>query len=408
MSRAPVPEATGAPALSRAAAAACVLAALAACGGSSSDPGAPAPPPAPALSREAALGERIFGDVSLSASRQQSCATCHDPAFGHAQPNALAAQLGGPALTQQGRRSSPSIRYLAFAPPFAIDSSGVPSGGLFWDGRASSLADQAGRPFLNPVEMALASKAELAARLAQAPYAAELRSLHGATVLDRPDDALDAVTRALQAFQLESPQFRPFSSKFDAVLRGDATLDAEEARGLTLFNARDKGACQSCHPSARGADGRFPLFTNFGYHALGVPRNPELAANADPAHFDLGLCAREGGDLQARSDLCGFFRTPSLRNVALRQALFHNGRFKTLRDAVAFYARRDTHPEQFYPRAADGTVLRFDDLPPALRGNVPTLEAPYDRRPGDPPVLTDAEIDDVVAFLRTLTDGWQR
>lgn len=359
------------------------------------------------MSREAALGERIFADTSLSASRQQSCASCHDPASGHAQPNALAAQLGGQALADQGSRSSPSIRYLAFGRAFALDSGGTPSGGFFWDGRASSLADQARRPFLNPVEMALADPAELAARLAQAPYAAELRSLYGAAVLDRPDDALDAVARALQAFQLESPQLRPFSSKYDAVLRGDATLDAAEARGLALFNARDKGACQSCHPSACTADGGFPLFTHFGYHALGVPRNMELAANADPLHFDLGLCAREGGDLRSRSDLCGFFRTPSLRNVALRQALFHNGRFKTLHDAVAFYARRDTHPEQFYPRAADGSIERFDDLPSALRGNVPTQEAPYDRRPGDPPVLTDDEVDDVVAFLRTLTDGWR-
>ena len=98
---------------------------------------------------------------------------------------------------------------------------------------------------------------------------------------------------------------------------------------------------------------------------------------------------------------------PSLRNVALRQALFHNGRFKTLKDALTFYVQRDTHPEKWYPLNADGSVNKFDDLPPQYHANVNTTEVPYNRRPGDAPALSDSEIDDVIAFLKTLTDGYE-
>lgn len=355
----------------------------------------------------AALGARIFDDPSLSASRRQSCASCHVAAVGHGQDNALPAQFGGAALDLQGGRVSPSVRYLAFGTAFALGADGAPRGGFFWDGRASSLAEQAGKPFLNPVEMALSSRAELVERLAQAAYAPDFRRLFGDDIFDRVDDAFDAATQALARFQLDDERLRPFSSRYDEFLRGNAALDEAQARGLALFENPAKGNCASCHPSARSDEGKFPLFTDFGYHALGVPRNPALAANADPARFDLGLCAREGGDLAARTDLCGAFKVPSLRNVALRQAFFHNGRFTRLRDAVAFYARRDTHPEEFYPHRSDGSLVRFDDLPVAYHANVVRGVSPYDREPGQTPALSDSEIDDVVAFLRALTDGWR-
>jgi len=109
----------------------------------------------------------------------------------------------------------------------------------------------------------------------------------------------------------------------------------------------------------------------------------------------------------ARADLCGAFKVPSLRNVALRRALFHNGRFKTLTDAVDFYAQRDTRPDRFYPTLADGSVDRYDDLPPPFKTNVTRGEAPYDRIPGAVPALSADEVADIVAFLGTLTDGWK-
>ncbi|MDO5692818.1 MAG: cytochrome c peroxidase [Pseudomonadota bacterium] len=363
--------------------------------------------PPPPLSPEAALGEKMFHDPSLSASGRQSCATCHDPAFGHGAPNALAAQPGGSALTLQGARQSPSIRYLAANTAFHFDAEDTPTGGFFWDGRAASLGAQAKGPLLNPVEMANHDAADVVRKVAQARYAAEFERVYGAGVLARPQLAFDRIAQALEKYQHEAPEFAPFSSKYDAVLRQQTHLTPQEERGLMLFKDAQKGNCAACHPADKAADGGHPLFTDFTYDNLGVPRNPELGHNRDPAFFDLGLCAREGGDLQDRRELCGAFKVPSLRNVALRQALFHNGYFKSLREAVLFYVQRDTHPEKWYPRGTDGQVRKFNDLPPELHANVNTSEVPYDRKPGDAPALTDAEVDDVVAFLKTLTDGWQ-
>ena len=303
---------------------------------------------------------------------------------------------------------APSIRYLSSNTAFHFDAEDTPTGGFFWDGRAASLSAQAKGPLLSPVEMANKSPAEVVARLAQAPYAGEFERVYGVGILQQPELAFERIAQALEKYQLEDPDFAPFSSKYDATLRKQTTLSAQEERGLALFKDAAKGNCAACHPADLGADGSHPLFTDFTYDNLGVPRNPELAHNRDPAFFDLGLCAREGGDLTARAELCGAFKVPSLRNVALRQALFHNGRFKTLKEALQFYVQRDTHPEKWYPRGANGEVLKFDDLPPELHGNVNTSEAPYDRVPGDAPALTDAEIDDVIAFLKTLTDGWQQ
>jgi cytochrome c peroxidase len=383
--------------------------ALAACGGggtSADDTPTTGAATSSALSATARLGAKIFQDPSLSASGRRSCASCHDPANAHGASNNLAAQLGGPLLDQQGSRQSMSIRYLATNTAFHFDSEGTPTGGFFWDGRAQSLADQAGRPFLNPREMANASKADVVAKLSQAAYADEFRSVFGSKVFDDVEGAFQRMTLALQQFQLEDPSFRPFSSKFDEFLRGKASLSDQELRGFLLFNDARKGNCAACHPSGRGADGSFPLFTDFTYDNLGIPRNTELSQNADPSFYDLGLCAREGGDLLSRTDLCGAFKVPSLRNVALRKRFFHNGRFTTLKEALTFYVQRDTNPEKWYPLNPDGTVNKFDDLPPQYRANVNTSEAPYNRKPGDAPALTDAEIDDLIAFLNTLTDGY--
>lgn len=385
-----------------------LLLALAGCGGGGNggeNAGSAAGAAAP-LSPQAALGDLIFHDVSLSASGRQACSSCHDAEHAHAAPNALPAQFGGAALDQQGGRNAPGIRYLAANRSFHFEADGTPTGGFFWDGRATSLQDQARGPFLNPVEMANASVAEVVQRLVRAPYAEQFRQVFGADILERPDDAFARMTLALQQYQLEDPEFRPFSSKYDEFLRGRSTLSAAEQRGLALFNAPGKGNCAACHPSAQAADGSHPLFTDFSYDNLGVPRNPALARNADPDFFDLGLCAQPGGALAQRQDLCGAFKVPSLRNVTRRASFFHNGRFTSLKEALTFYVQRDTNPEKWYPVGADGVVRKFDDLPVALHGNVNTSEAPYNRRPGDAPALSDAEIDDLIAFLATLSDGY--
>lgn len=370
---------------------------LAACSG---DSGTTEP-----MSPVAQLGEQIFRDENLSASRKMSCQSCHEPSTGHASLKDAPAEFGGANLDLQGGRNVPGIRYLRFNGRFHFDEEGTPTGGFFWDGRVDSLAAQAAGPFLNPVEMAMPSKASVVERLRQASYAGLFEAVFGAGVFNDVDRAYERMTFALAQYQREDEEFAAFTSKFDAHLAGRAQLTAQEARGLALFEDEAKGNCAACHPS-RPVNGQPPLFTDFTYDALGVPRNPALGQNANPVFFDLGLCAREPGDLAARTELCGAFKVPSLRNVALRKRFFHNGKFDRLRDVVDFYVTRDTDPGRWYP-TENGTVMKFDDLPVALHGNVNTTEPPYDRQLGDEPALTPDEIDDVVAFLQTLTDGWE-
>ena len=380
---------------------------LTGCGGGGSSASNAGVPAESQLSAQAALGEKIFADVSLSASGRQACASCHSPDNAHSPANNLVAQLGGALLDQQGRRSAPSVNYLSFNSAFHFDAEGTPTGGFFWDGRVASLQEQAAEPFVNTFEMANASVADVIDKLSRATYADEFKRVFGADIFSRPDDAMARVTLALSQYQKEDSEFRAFSSKYDEFLRGNVALSAQEVRGLALFNNPDKGNCAGCHPSGKGANGSFPIFTDFTYDNLGVPRNPAIARNADPAYHDLGLCER-ADILAGHPELCGAFKVPSLRNVAQRHVYFHNGRFNTLKDAITFYVQRDTHPEKWYPLNADGTVKKFDDLPLPYQANVNTTEVPYNRQLGDVPALSDAEVDDVIAFLQTLNDGYRR
>jgi cytochrome c peroxidase len=359
------------------------------------------------------LGRALFFEPSLSASGRVACATCHDPKQAYGPPTAAPVQLGGRDGRTPGLRAAPSLRYLNTLPAFtehhhdndgddSIDAG--PTGGLMWDGRASSPREQARLPLLSPLEMANATPAEVVQRLRSGALAARFRAVFGATVFDDAERAFASLLFAFEVFQQSPRDFYPFSSRYDEVLRGRARLSDAEARGLAVFNDPTKGNCASCHLSEPKPDGALPLFTDFGLIALGVPRNSEVPANRDPTHFDLGLCGPLRTDFQERADYCGRFRTPTLRNVALRRSFFHNGAWHTLEEAVRFYARRDTHPHEFYPRAADGRVDKYDDLPPRYRGNI-HVEPPFDRRPGDAPAMTDGEIADVVAFLKTLTDA---
>jgi cytochrome c peroxidase len=355
----------------------------------------------------ARLGDRIFHDDSLSASGHMACATCHDAGHAFAAADDRAVPLGGATLADSGLRNAPSLKYLAYNPPFSFDAEGKPVGGLDRDGRAATIAEQAKGPLLSPFEMGNTSAADVIAKMRQAAYASDFRALFGASTFDDADAALDRALLAVQQYQREdTATFAPFSSKYDRFLAGEAKLSEREANGLRLFEDPAKGNCAACHPSRPAADGTPPLFTDFTFDNVGVPRNPRIPANADPAYYDLGLCGAQRTDLAQRRDLCGMFKVPTLRNVALTAPYFHNGRFQTLREVLDFYVRRDTNPEEWYPRAADGSVRKYDDLPPEYAGNVNTDEVPYDRHPGDEPALSASEIDDVLAFLETLTDGY--
>jgi cytochrome c peroxidase len=369
----------------------------------------------PALSPEAELGRRIFSDPSLSGSGRLACASCHDPTHAYGPPDGAAVRLGGIAMNRQGIRAVPSLRYVLNHTPVwnrpyvanpaerMLEGNEPPTGGFGWDGRFSSLHEQAGAALLAANEMAGSDPAAIARKLQGAPYAKQFRQRFGADIFAHPAQAFARTLQALERFELEAPGLHPFSSRFDAYLDGRATLSALEKRGLALFDDPSRGNCASCHPDRKGADGSHPLFTDYQFEALGVPRNPRIAANQDPAYADEGLCGPLRTDQAAREN-CGLFKTPTLRNVALRGVFFHNGRFHTLKDALRFYVRRDTDPQLWYPVAPGGAVQKFDDLPVALRVNVDVIDAPLTRRAGQSPVWTDAEIDAVIAFLGTLND----
>lgn len=363
-------------------------------------------------SPEARLGKRMFFDPSLSASGTVSCATCHDPDYAFAQPpNQGAIPMGGVRQDSPGVRNAPSLCYLAWTPPFALaarDGKLVPVGGFTRDGRVNTLAEQARLPLLAAHEMANGTSAEFAARLRRTAYADDFRVVFGEGALQDPEIALARATFALQQFQLEDTStFAPFTSKYDYFLRGELDLTEQEKRGLALFDDPKKGNCAACHPSNRNDDGSLPLFTDFTYDNTGVPRNRSIPANANPAYFDLGLCGPFRTDLTQHNELCGAFKVPTLRNIALTAPYLHNGHFATLRDVVEFYVTRDTDPQRWYATAGQRSALKFNDLPKQYAANVNTTEVPYNRHPGDQPALNSMEIDDLLAFLQTLTDGYQ-
>ena len=367
----------------------------------------------PSVATLTALGRALFFDPSLSASGSLACASCHDPAHAFASPDSRAVERGGPHRRLPGVRAVPSLMYEQNMPPFtehffddeeddSVDQG--PAGGTLWDGRAQSAHEQARVPLLSKFEMANASAAAVVARVARAPYAAQFRRAFGASVFDDRERAFKALLLALETFEQSPADFYPYSSKYDAFLRGTASLSAAERRGLEAFNDPARGNCARCHPSAI-REGAFPQFTDFGFAALGAPRNPAIPANADPGYFDLGLCGPLRKDLAGRAEYCGLFRTPTLRNVARKRVYLHNGVFDVLEDVVRFYAERDTAPEKWYPRSASGVPRKFDDLPPEYRKNVDAA-SPFGRRAGETPALSDDDVRDIVAFLNALSDGY--
>lgn len=370
-----------------------------------------------ALNAKAALGKKIFFDAALSASGRMSCATCHNPAYAYGPPNGQAVQYGGPDLKTPGFRAVPSLRYILNHVPAwnharatspieqLTETNEVPAGGYTWDGRFNSLNDQAMFPLLSPMEMDNRSVAELAKKLSGAGYAGDFRGIFGKDVFEHPAEAVKDATEAVQAFELEDKSFQPYTSKFDEWLDGKAQMTAQELHGKKLFDDPDGGNCASCHLDEVGANGAHPLFTDFQFEAVGVPRNEAIPWNRNQHYYDLGLCGPFRRDAaKDDSSYCGLFRTPSLRNAAARRVFFHNGRFHSLRDVLVFYVERDTDPGKWYPTGPDGKVEKFNDLPPRYRSNVDTTDPPLDRKLGQRPVWNEQQIDDVLAFLNTLTD----
>jgi cytochrome c peroxidase len=365
----------------------------------------------------AALGKKIFFDPALSSSGRISCATCHSPDHAYGPSDGRAVQQGGAQENMEGGRSVPSLRYVLnrtpiWSVPFTSseaerlrEGDEPPRGGFGWDGRFNTLREQASFPLLAPNEMANPAPEAVVAVLRRTRYAADFRKIFGPRIFDDSSHAYAATLQALERFELEDRSFHPYDSKYDDYLDGKTSLTAQELRGKALFDDPTGGNCASCHPDRKGTDGSHPFFTDFEFEALGVPRNPELSANTNPNYFDAGVCGPVRVDAPAiLTRFCGMFKTPSLRNVAIRRAFFHNGRFHTLRDALRFYVRRDTSPKEWYPVSPEGTAMKFDDLPASLRGNVDVIDKPLTLKEGQDPVWSEKDIDDVIAFLVTLTD----
>jgi cytochrome c peroxidase len=394
------------------------------------------------LSAVALLGKQIFFDPTLSASGTQSCASCHSPQHSYAPDNAFPVQLGGAHMTQTGYRPPPSLAYLYRQAPFSIGpdqgdtdvpvdmtqlatqaagmqraqktalaapaaAAMVPQGGLFWDGRADTLQNQALGPLTNPVEMANATEEDVARKLLQTKYLDQFKQIFGPSIVSNPSLLVSEAMFAVGRYQIEDQSFHAFTSKYDYWLEGKTRLTHAELHGLQLFNDKDKANCAGCHLSQPSRDGLPPVFTDTQYEALGVPRNPAIPANKDPKYFDMGVCGPFRDDLAKQTQYCGMFLTPTLRNVAERKVFFHNGVYHDLKQVMDFYNLRNTEPEKIYPRDASGKVQKYNDLPPQYQANIDSADAPFDRKFGDQPAMTDQDIQDIIAFMKTLSDGYK-
>ncbi len=360
------------------------------------------PPDNPVL---VALGKRIFFDERLSDPPGTSCASCHDPAraFSGSHGSSVGVPLGSRS-THFARRSTPSVLYMRYVPQFHYFEDDEapqpePRGGFFWDGRADSLVLLVKQPLFNPDEMNAGTPQLVATKIAQGPYAKEFRAASG--VASDSEAVMHGLGVALEAY-LKSDEMTPASSKYDANVRGQATLTEQERHGLELFKDRRHGACSGCHrlqeTSTNPAES---MFTDYGYDAVALPRNRDLPVNRGADAFDLGLCERKDSPLPSNDEKwCSNFRTPSLRNVAVRESFGHNGVYKKLRDVVAFYAFRAVAPGRVYPEGQ-----KFDDVPLKYRANVNIYAPIYNQKEGGTPPLSDDDIDAIVAFLGTLTDA---
>jgi len=328
-------------------------AALVACGGGSTSSGDTAE--VPELATEAALGQALFNDTSLSLNRTQACASCHAPGAAFTDPSingggdTRAVSIGDDGVSL-GDRNTPTAMYAAFIPDFQYGSHSRFNsqqddyegylGGQFWDGRAADLSAQAAGPFLNPVEMNMPDAAAVVARLREnSDYEEAFTYLYGDHIFDSVDETYTAMTDALAAFE-RTPAFAPFTSKYDRSLRGEYIYSpvSRAAAGKALFFSQQFTNCATCH-QLRPNSHRQETFSNYEFHNIGIPENTAVRAanNSAEGFVDPGLA---GIDAVASNDnlstLEGQFRVPTLRNVGVTAPYMHNGVFRELETVVLF------------------------------------------------------------------------
>jgi cytochrome c peroxidase len=365
------------------------------------------------------LGKALFFN-KLSSPDWVSCSTCHDPDMGFTGPiggiNKHGAVYRGADPHRFGNRKPPSAAYATLSPVFHYDTGeGTFVGGNFWNGRATGeklgnpAADQALGPFLNPVEQNNSGKQAVLEQIAGSKYADLWEEVWGEPISYGTDTDIDKnydrVGLAIAEYEA-SGEVNQFSSKYDYYLAGEAELTAQEAWGLELFEREDKGNCAACHPSEPSGD-EPPLFTDFTFDNLGVPKNPDNPFyDMDEVYLDDGTPINPLGSawidyglgdfLSTRPDYSamaaenmGRQKVPTLRNVDKRpgnntpKSFTHNGFFKSLEEVVHFYNTRDLGG---WPAPEVPQNVNHDEL-----GNLG---------------LTSEEEAAIVAFLRTLSDGY--
>lgn len=314
------------------------------------------PPDNPQTPAKIALGQALFVEQRLSADNLQHCEGCHNYALGFTDQKKTSVGID----KQIGRRNAPTILNAMF------------NASQFWDGRAASLEEQAKSPILNPIEMGMKSADEVVAKLKAIPRYQEAfeRVFHR-------EINFDDIARALASYERTQVSF---DSPFDHYIAGESDAINESAkRGWKIFNG--SGRCVSCHVFSRER----PLFTDNGFHNVGVSSSAALQRNATAMHagrdeaVNLDKLATDSG----MSDLgrylvthqpadIGAFRTPDLRNLLVTQPYFHDGSAATLWEVVEHFNRGG---------------VRNPYLDPAI--------VPLD--------LSRSDEDDLVAFLATLT-----
>jgi cytochrome c peroxidase len=414
------------------------------------------------------LGKLLLFDKELSVNRNEACAFCHMPETGFTGPiselNRATGSYPGSVRTRFSERKPQTHTYAPLSPVFHYnEGQGDLVGGNFWDMRATGrrlgnpAAEQAEGPPTNPVEMGLPDLACAVYRASRRPYRALFESVWGAQafaiawpadieqVCSRPgpppaDDpspvhlgpedrgrasaTFDQMAQSIAGYE-SSHEVTAFSSKYDAVQAGKAQFTAQEQEGYDLF--RGKAKCNGCHRD--GGPGEEPLFTDFTASNIGTPANPDLPYYAEgapdargyvankrgPSFVDLGVGGflADGHPLSQPSAVDarwkplaqqnrGRFRVPTLRNVDKRpspdfvKAFGHNGYFKSLKQIVHFYNTRDVLPRCAPHDSREGTACwpapeTTENMNKSKVGNL---------------ALSDDEENALVAFMRTLTDGF--
>ncbi|NVK42958.1 MAG: methylamine utilization protein MauG [Oceanospirillaceae bacterium] len=342
------------------------------------------------------LGRALFFDTRLSANGNLSCASCHDPAQGFVDPGTN--RLGGAvSLGDDGRslgdRNAPSVTYAAFTPDFHRDNEGQIVGGLFWDGRAATLADQAMGPPLNPGEMGMPDMEAVRQRLLENPdYVVRIGELFGPETLDDAGRTYRAMAESIAAFE-RTDTVSPFDAKYDRYLRGEYQFTEQEELGRTLFFSQQFTNCNRCHQLETSPMAARETFTNYRYHNIGVPVNEKVrAANGmEQDYVDPGLLNNPNlVDWEAR----GRYKVPSLRNVAVTGPYMHNGVFNDLETVIRFYNHYNSRSEKSQINPETGRHWRE----PEVAENVSLTDLEHG------PALDERRIEALVAFLETLTD----